>query len=129
MKRIFLCVIILMTSAVLASAQLVGILEDDARIVRGTMPNGLAYYLVPNSSVKGYADFAFVQRNGLAMEDSSSLGMTYRGGRLLYHILIQQCAHREERLGGGLDAAGDVQYVLRPHRGRPIGGAGKAFLP
>ena len=77
MKRIFLCVIILMTSAVLASAQLVGILEDDARIVRGTMPNGLAYYLVPNSSVKGYADFAFVQRNGLAMEDSSSLGMTY----------------------------------------------------
>ena len=77
MKRIFLCVMILMTSSVLASAQLVGILEDDARIVRGTMPNGLVYYLVPNSSVKGYADFAFVQRNGLALEDSSSLGMTY----------------------------------------------------
>ena len=68
---------ILMTSSVLASAQLVGILEDDARIVRGIMPNGLVYYLVPNSSVKGYADFAFVQRNGLALEDSSSLGMTY----------------------------------------------------
>ena len=77
MKRIFLCVMILMTSSVLASAQLVGILEDDARIVRGIMPNGLVYYLVPNSSVKGYADFAFVQRNGLALEDSSSLGMTY----------------------------------------------------
>ncbi len=68
---------ILMTSSVLASAQLVGILEDDVRIVRGVMPNGLVYYLVPNSSVKGYADFAFIQRNGVAMEDSSSLGLTY----------------------------------------------------
>ncbi len=77
MKRIFLCVIVLMTSSVLASAQLVGILEDDVRIVRGVMPNGLVYYLVPNSSVKGYADFAFIQRNGVAMEDSSSLGLTY----------------------------------------------------
>ena len=81
MKRVFFIVIIViavtMLHALPASAQLVGILEDDARIVRGTMPNGLAYYLVPNSSVKGYADFAFVQRNGLAMEDSSSLGMTY----------------------------------------------------
>lgn len=77
MKRIFLCVIVLMTSVVVASAQLVGILEDDVRIVRGVMPNGLVYYLVPNSSVKGYADFAFIQRNGVAMEDSSSLGLTY----------------------------------------------------
>ena len=74
MKRVFFIVIIViavtMLHALPASAQLVGILEDDARIVRGTMPNGLAYYLVPNSSVKGYADFAFVQRNGLAMRET-----------------------------------------------------------
>lgn len=68
---------ILLFHAFTAFSQMVGILEDDARIVRGTMPNGLTYYLVHNASVKGYADFAFIQQNGVAMEDSSSRGMTY----------------------------------------------------
>ena len=67
----------LMSSIVSGFSQFVGILEDDARIVRGTMPNGLVYYLVPNTSVKGYADFTFIQKNGVAMEDSSSRGLTY----------------------------------------------------
>ena len=56
---------------------MVGELNNDARIVRGTMPNGLSYYLVRNASVGGYADFTFIQKTGIAMEDSSSRGMTW----------------------------------------------------
>lgn len=77
MKLKISIIVILVFHAISAFPQMVGILEDDARIVRGTMPNGLSYYLVHNSSVKGYADFAFIQQNGVAMEDSSSRGMTY----------------------------------------------------
>lgn len=77
MKRLFFVVLTFLTASLSLHSQMVGVLEDDARIVRGTMPNGLSYYLVRNSSVKGYADFAFVQMSGVAMEDSSSRGMTF----------------------------------------------------
>lgn len=77
MKLKILFFIILSLHATSAFSQMVGELEDDARIIRGTLPNGLSYYLVSNSSIEGYADFTFVQKTGIAMEDSSSRGMTY----------------------------------------------------
>ncbi|HIZ86114.1 MAG TPA: insulinase family protein [Candidatus Coprenecus stercoravium] len=77
MKRIILLLIILMSSVGTLCARFVGVLEDDARIVRDTMPNGLVYYIVGNTSVSGYADFSFIQRSGVAMEDSATRGMTY----------------------------------------------------
>lgn len=77
MKRIIFVVIVMFFCSRQAFPQLVGVLDDDARIVCGTMPNGLSYYLVNNSSLKGYADFAFVRMSGVAMEDSSTKGMTY----------------------------------------------------
>ena len=77
MKRIFFIVIFLLSWIYASQGQMAGILEDDARIIRGTMPNGLSYYLVSNSSIKGFADFTFIQKNGVAMEDSSTKGMTY----------------------------------------------------
>lgn len=77
MKQRISILLILAFHTLAAFPQMVGVLENDARIVRGTMPNGLSYYLVRNSSVKGYADFALIQQNGVAMEDSSSRGMTY----------------------------------------------------
>ena len=60
-----------------AFSQMVGELEDDERIVAGTLPNGLSYYLVNNSSIEGYADFTFIRKTGIAMEDSTTHGMTY----------------------------------------------------
>lgn len=77
MKRKILTIILLMLQAVTAFSQMVGELGDDERIVRGTLPNGLTYYLVNNSSIVGYADFTFIQKTGIAMEDSASRGMTY----------------------------------------------------
>ena len=74
--KIFLIAALLAhTSA--AFSQMVGVLEDDARIVRDTMPNGLVFYLVNNTSVSGYADFVFIQKTGVALEDSTTKGMTY----------------------------------------------------
>ena len=74
--KIFL-ISVLLFHAGTAFSQMVGLLDDDARIVRDTMPNGLVFYLVKNTSVNGYADFAFIQKTGMALEDSSSRGMTY----------------------------------------------------
>ena len=75
-QKIFLIMFLLLHAAA-AFPQMVGELEDDERIVRGVMPNGLSYYLVKNSSIEGYADFTFIQKTGIAMEDSSSRGMTW----------------------------------------------------
>ena len=77
MKRKFLLFLVMLLQATAAFPQMVGELNNDARIVRGTMPNGLSYYLVRNASVGGYADFTFIQKTGIAMEDSSSRGMTW----------------------------------------------------
>lgn len=74
--KIFLIAVLLLHAGT-AFPQMIGLLEDDARIVRDTMPNGLVFYLVNNTSVDGYADFAFIQKTGIALEDSASLGMTY----------------------------------------------------
>lgn len=74
LKILFISVLFFHTAS--AFSQMIGELSDDERIVRGTMPNGLSYYLVNNSSLEGYADFTFVQKSGIAMEDSTSRGMT-----------------------------------------------------
>ncbi|HIZ86581.1 MAG TPA: insulinase family protein [Candidatus Coprenecus pullistercoris] len=76
MKRIFLLTVLLLTMSLPVFPQMVGMLEDDARIIKGALPNGLSYYIVENHTVDGYADFSFVQKGGMAMEDSSTMGMT-----------------------------------------------------
>lgn len=41
------------------------------------MENGLTYYLIKNSAIKGYADFTLVQKLGMALQDSTNVGMVY----------------------------------------------------
>ena len=47
-----------------ANAQDLPLLTPDPAVRHGSLPNGMKYYLVPNSSVIGFADFALVQRTG-----------------------------------------------------------------
>ena len=47
-----------------ATAQDLPLLTLDPAVKHGVLPNGMNYYLVPNPSVKGFADFALVQRTG-----------------------------------------------------------------
>lgn len=76
MKLKIFITLLLILHAPAAFSQIVGLLEDDASIVRDTMPNGLIYYLVSNPTIEGYADFTFIQKTGMALEDSSTRGMT-----------------------------------------------------
>ena len=76
MKLKIFIILLLFLHAPAAFSQIVGLLEDDASIVRDTMPNGLIYYLVSNPTIEGYADFTFIQKTGMALEDSSTRGMT-----------------------------------------------------
>lgn len=46
-------------------AQNIPALQKDASITQGALPNGISYYLVTNSTMKGFADFALV-RKGMA---------------------------------------------------------------
>ncbi len=46
-----------------ASGQDLPTLSSSSRFVRGTLPNGIAYYLTANTTTKGYANFALVQKN------------------------------------------------------------------
>ena len=50
----------------MAVAQDLPLITPDPAVKHGVLPNGMKYYLVANSSVKGYADFALVQRTGTA---------------------------------------------------------------
>ena len=51
-------------------------LADDSRVLHGTAANGMTYYIVKNSTKKGYADFYLVQKGGMAVEDTSEAGIT-----------------------------------------------------
>lgn len=77
MIRKIVPIIIFSLLALNAVSQVVGYLPDDSKIVRGTLRNGMTYYLVKNSVSTGFADFSFVQKTGIAMETSQTVGMTY----------------------------------------------------
>ena len=51
--------------AVFSRAQSIMTLPVDPAVVKGELPNGMTYYIASNSSVKGMADFALVQKVGV----------------------------------------------------------------
>ncbi len=51
-------------SAINVPAAGIPLLPDDPAVLKGVMPNGMAYYIVSNPSEKGVADFALVQNTG-----------------------------------------------------------------
>lgn len=64
-KLYFLCVFILATVSgpVFLSGQEIPVLPDDPSVRKGILPDGISYYLVPNPSDKGVADFALVRKD------------------------------------------------------------------
>lgn len=59
--------------AITMPAQDIPVLPDDPSVLKGVMPDGMAYYLVSNPTDKGTADFALVQKTGyLFVPDSVS---------------------------------------------------------
>jgi predicted Zn-dependent peptidase len=63
-KQIF-CILIGLLSAIGTSAQDLPVLPADPAIKAGSLPNGLNYYIVSNTNMKGLADFALVQKTGM----------------------------------------------------------------
>lgn len=55
----------------------VGTFENDGRVLKGKLANGLTYYIVGNNSPEGYADFALARLSGLSGEPEGLEGMTY----------------------------------------------------
>ena len=51
-------------------------LPDDPRVKTGKLANGLTYYVIKNTAIKGYADFAVANNVGTSLEKSSQKGMT-----------------------------------------------------
>lgn len=46
-------------------AQKLSVLPQASEVVTGTLPNGISFYLVTNTSTAGYADFALVQKGAV----------------------------------------------------------------
>lgn len=74
-RKIF-AVLTLSLSAISMPAQDIPVLPDDPSVLKGLLPDGMAYYVVSNKAVAGTADFALVQKTGrLTASDSS--GVSY----------------------------------------------------
>lgn len=58
------CLILLATSPYMMRGQALPSLDVAEEFNIGTLPNGMSYYLVTNSSQKGFADFALVKNDG-----------------------------------------------------------------
>lgn len=56
--------IALLSLSIIVPAQNLPVLPSDPAITTGTLPNGLTYYIAKNTSAKGRADFALVQKTG-----------------------------------------------------------------
>lgn len=62
LSHIVLCQAFLLFS-IIVPAQTLPSLPVDSKIQKGTLRCGVAYYMVKNDEIKGYADFAVVRRN------------------------------------------------------------------
>ena len=64
MRRFFTYVFcsVLVGFSINMPAQKLPSLQKDASITKGDLPNGISYYLVTNSTMKGVADFALVRK-------------------------------------------------------------------
>ena len=88
-----------------AGAQDLPKLAKSSRIVTGTFPNGVSYYFVANNTLKGYANFAIVQKGAdyqEAMRDGLGV-LPHFGGRPAYRFLSSR--------GVGYGADGYVKYA------------------
>ena len=68
-------VITLALTPAVASAQTLPLMPSDPAVSTGVLPNGLTYYVVKNSTIPGYADFALVQETGSQTASSEYEGM------------------------------------------------------
>ena len=61
-------------STVMLQAQNLPVLTSDPAVKKGTLPNGLTYFVATNPSAAGHADFALVQKVGTAIVEDSLKG-------------------------------------------------------
>lgn len=96
MKRIFsrllLVFIGVVTFATTASAQMTDPLPLDPAVRKGTLPNGLTYYVRHNETPKGQADFYIAQKVGSILEDDNQRGLA--------HFLEHMCFNGTENFPG-----------------------------
>lgn len=64
LRQIFAIVPAILLSIIMPAQEL-PVMPADPSIVSGVLPNGMSYFVAPNSSYKGIADFALVQKTGL----------------------------------------------------------------
>ena len=58
--------------SIIMPAQELPLMPADPSILSGVLPNGMSYYIAPNHTCKGMADFALVQKTGLKNVDGDS---------------------------------------------------------
>lgn len=64
-RHIFMAALTLLLPGLLY-AQDIPLLPSDPAVTCGVLPDGMSYYVATNGTLKGFADFALVQRTGLA---------------------------------------------------------------
>lgn len=79
-RKIFALLALLLFS-ITVPAQDIPVLPDDPSVLKGVMPNGMAYYIVSNASVAGTADFALVQKTGWKTTSDSTGSMAVSAAR------------------------------------------------
>ena len=71
--RIFLGIILLFSAAFMAAGQDLPIIGQSSSIKVGILPNEVSYYLAPNNTSKGYANFVLVQKGNANIDRSRDL--------------------------------------------------------
>lgn len=91
-SRLLLAFIGVVTFATTASAQMTDPLPLDPAVRKGTLPNGLTYYVRHNETPKGQADFYIAQKVGSILEDDNQRGLA--------HFLEHMCFNGTENFPG-----------------------------
>ena len=65
--------------AMLAAAQELPVMPSDPAVSSGVLPNGMSYYIASDSSEKGLADFALIQKTGSENVQDSTVAHGYAG--------------------------------------------------
>ncbi|MDR2907150.1 MAG: insulinase family protein [Bacteroidales bacterium] len=76
MKKILLSLLVIVLT-IPAMAQQMPPLPIDAKVRKGTLPNGLTYYIRQNAEPKGQAEFFIAQKVGSVQEEDNQRGLAH----------------------------------------------------
>src|SRR5690606_9445573 len=77
LRRALLAVLLVVVAMPASAQDLNAVLPTDPKVIKGTLPNGLTYYIRPNKKPENKVELRLAVKAGSILEDPDQLGLAH----------------------------------------------------